>query len=174
LRQIEVFKNGARANAPVMSAVAHTLNADGQGGCSLSAIQINDSQFIRWAGVDPKDRHVRAPLISINAVASTLVLLWYGHPDEIRRRAPVQIEAINPSVNASPACVDSGFLNACRLFCRASGRYSSTSRSSDIYCSPHSIANSPPHVLPRGIASLSLPKIRPLSEKIRALYAIAR
>lgn len=28
LRQIEVFKNGTRGNAPVMSAVAHTLNAD--------------------------------------------------------------------------------------------------------------------------------------------------
>jgi cbb3-type cytochrome c oxidase subunit III len=28
LRQIEVFKNGTRANAPVMSAVAHTLSAD--------------------------------------------------------------------------------------------------------------------------------------------------
>jgi cbb3-type cytochrome c oxidase subunit III len=28
LRQIEVFKNGARGNAPVMSAVAHTLNDD--------------------------------------------------------------------------------------------------------------------------------------------------
>ena len=28
LRQIEVFQNGTRANAPVMTAVAHTLNAD--------------------------------------------------------------------------------------------------------------------------------------------------
>ena len=28
LRQIEVFKNGTRGNAPVMSAVAHTLNDD--------------------------------------------------------------------------------------------------------------------------------------------------
>lgn len=28
LRQIEVFKNGTRANAPVMSAVAHTLGAE--------------------------------------------------------------------------------------------------------------------------------------------------
>ncbi|MDN7874974.1 c-type cytochrome [Burkholderia aenigmatica] len=28
LRQIEVFRNGTRANAPVMTAVAHTLNAD--------------------------------------------------------------------------------------------------------------------------------------------------
>jgi cytochrome c553 len=28
LRQIEVFKNGASANAPVMSAVAHTLAID--------------------------------------------------------------------------------------------------------------------------------------------------
>ncbi|KVE43843.1 c-type cytochrome [Burkholderia sp. BDU5] len=28
LRQIQVFKNGTRANAPVMSAVAHTLNTD--------------------------------------------------------------------------------------------------------------------------------------------------
>lgn len=27
-RQIEVFKNGTRGNAPVMTAVAHTLNAD--------------------------------------------------------------------------------------------------------------------------------------------------
>ncbi|MBK5186501.1 c-type cytochrome [Burkholderia sp. R-69749] len=28
LRQIEVFKNGTRGNAPVTTAVAHTLNAD--------------------------------------------------------------------------------------------------------------------------------------------------
>ncbi|MDN7515917.1 cytochrome c [Burkholderia sp. AU45251] len=28
LRQIEVFRNGTRANAPVMTAVAHTLNTD--------------------------------------------------------------------------------------------------------------------------------------------------
>ncbi|WP_254609837.1 c-type cytochrome [Burkholderia lata] len=28
LRQIDVFKNGTRANAPVMTAVAHTLDAD--------------------------------------------------------------------------------------------------------------------------------------------------
>ncbi|MGU7785014.1 c-type cytochrome [Burkholderia sp. PU8-34] len=28
LRQIEVFKNGTRANAPVMTAVAHTLDSD--------------------------------------------------------------------------------------------------------------------------------------------------
>lgn len=28
LRQIEVFKNGTRGNAPVTSAVAHTLNDD--------------------------------------------------------------------------------------------------------------------------------------------------
>ncbi|WP_260436621.1 cytochrome c [Burkholderia sp. Bp9004] len=28
LRQIEVFRNGTRANAPVMTAVAHTLDAD--------------------------------------------------------------------------------------------------------------------------------------------------
>jgi cytochrome c553 len=28
LRQIEVFQNGTRGNAPVMTAVAHTLSAD--------------------------------------------------------------------------------------------------------------------------------------------------
>jgi hypothetical protein len=36
-----------------------------------------------------------------------------------------------------------------------------------------STANNSANVLPRGITSLSSPKIRPLSEKIHALYAIA-
>ncbi|MFL9989700.1 hypothetical protein [Paraburkholderia sediminicola] len=33
-----------------------------------------------------------------------------------------------------------------------------------IYCVHHSIANSSPHALPRGIASPGLPKIPPISE----------
>jgi len=48
----------------------------------------------------------------------------------------------------------------------------STSRSSDICCTPHSIENSSPHALQRGIASLISPKIRSPSEQMRVLAAI--
>jgi hypothetical protein len=72
------------------------------------------------------------------------------------------IEVINRRANASDACVVSAILNARRRSCRALVRSGSTSRSSDIYCAPRSIANNSPH----GIASLRSPEIRPLSEQM--------
>jgi hypothetical protein len=48
---------------------------------------------------------------------------------------------------------------------RALARLGSTSRSSDTYCMPRSIANSSPYVSTRGIDSLRPPKIRPRCEQ---------
>jgi len=56
---------------------------------------------------------------------------------------------------------------------RAVVRSGSTSRSSDIYCALRSIANNSANALPSGIALLSLPKIRPLSEQCRVICAFA-
>jgi putative transposase len=67
----------------------------------------------------------------------------------------------------------SAILNARRLSYRASVRSGSTSRSSDIYCAPRSIGNNSPHASTPGIASLGLPEIRPLSDQMRVLSAIA-
>jgi hypothetical protein len=52
-------------------------------------------------------------------------------------------------------------------------RSGNTSRSSDIYCALRSIANNSANALPPGIALLSLPKIRPLSEQCRVICAYA-
>jgi len=48
-----------------------------------------------------------------------------------------------------------------------------TSRSGEFDCVPRFIANSSPNALPRGITPLSSPKIRPLSEQMRVLPAMA-
>lgn len=91
----------------------------------------------------------------------------------VNNRTAVPRIAISLRVNASGGCVASATRNARQLSRRASDPFASTSRSSDIYCVHHAIANSSPHALLRGIASPGYPRsVRFLSQRC-ALAAIA-